>query len=174
MLYLILIALLPVVHELGHELTARKFGVSLRWSFEWGKIGSVPIPRFVFDFETDNATARKWIKLAGFLAEGAFAILAGLFLPGLRAPARTACVRPSLCALDSPVVSMGNHQRRPKESRLEKRLCSAANRADVVIFRELQKFTQSHCAHLRTAYTATCGSARRAAGRTGPEGRARR
>ena len=81
MFYLILIALLPVVHELGHELTARKFGVSLRWSFEWGKIGSVPIPRFVFDFETDNATARKWIKLAGFLAEGAFAILAGLFLP---------------------------------------------------------------------------------------------
>ena len=81
MLYLILIALLPVVHELGHELTARKFGVPLRWSFEWGKIGSVPIPRFVFDFETDNATARKWIKLAGFLAEGAFAILAGLFLP---------------------------------------------------------------------------------------------
>ena len=75
MLYLILIALLPVVHELGHELTARKFGVPLRWSFEWGKIGSVPIPRFVFDFETDNATARKWIKLAGFLAEGAFAIL---------------------------------------------------------------------------------------------------
>lgn len=81
MFYLILIALLPVVHELGHELTARKFGVTLRWSFEWGKIGSVPIPRFVFDFETDNATARKWIKLAGFLAEGAFAILAGLFLP---------------------------------------------------------------------------------------------
>jgi len=74
------IILIPLVHELGHWLAARLFGSRLSFTFEWGKLGPIPVPRWTWMWpdlvSSDWMSGRNKLKLvclAGFGLE--FAIL---------------------------------------------------------------------------------------------------
>lgn len=61
---MILFAMLPIIiHELGHELMAKKNGIKLKWEMKF--------PRLVWTYNSTNisATVQKEIKLAGFKFE---------------------------------------------------------------------------------------------------------
>lgn len=73
-------ALMPIViHELGHFVAAFLFTQEkLSFRFEWGKLGFVPVPRWIWDFpKKANAEQKKAIAQAGFV----FEIAAIAFMP---------------------------------------------------------------------------------------------
>ena len=63
----------PLVHELGHWLAALAFGSRLSFTFEWGKLGPIPVPRWTWRWPDVTPLQLKVICLAGFGME--FAIL---------------------------------------------------------------------------------------------------
>ena len=74
------VLLIPLVHELGHYLAALAFGSRLRFRFEWGRLGPIPVPRWTWQWPDlvssdwmSGRTKLKIICLAGFGLE--FAIL---------------------------------------------------------------------------------------------------
>ena len=69
----------PLVHELGHWLAARLFGSRLRFTFEWGKLGPIPVPRWTWRWPDVPKWQLRIICLAGFGLE--FAILPWMPLP---------------------------------------------------------------------------------------------
>jgi len=73
------ILLIPLVHELGHWLAARLFGASLRFTFEWGRLGPIPVPRWTWAFPDVPKWQLRIICLAGFGLE--FALIPFMPLP---------------------------------------------------------------------------------------------
>ena len=67
------ILLIPLVHELGHYVAALAFGSRLRFAFEWGKLGPIPVPRWTWRWPDVTKSQLRIICLAGFGLE--FAIL---------------------------------------------------------------------------------------------------
>ena len=74
------VLLIPIVHEAGHWLAARLFGASLTFTFEWGRLGPIKVPRWTWRWpdlvSSDWMSGRNKLKLvclAGFGLE--FAIL---------------------------------------------------------------------------------------------------
>jgi hypothetical protein len=60
------------VHEGGHYAVARLFGKRLKFSFAWGELWVLPIPRFTWGmplFFANEGWKRKAVALAGFGAE---------------------------------------------------------------------------------------------------------
>jgi membrane-associated protease RseP (regulator of RpoE activity) len=60
------ILLIPLIHELGHWLVARLFGASLHFTFEWGKLGPIPVPRWTWRWPDVTKSQLRIICLAGF------------------------------------------------------------------------------------------------------------
>ena len=67
------VLLIPLVHELGHYVAALAFGSRLRFTFEWGKLGPIPVPRWTWRWPDVTKSQLRIICLAGFGLE--FAIL---------------------------------------------------------------------------------------------------
>jgi hypothetical protein len=63
------VLLIPIVHELGHWLAARLFGSRLRFTFEWGKLGPVPVPRWTWRWPDVSRAKLRIICHAGFALE---------------------------------------------------------------------------------------------------------
>jgi len=60
------VLLIPLIHELGHWLAARLFGSRLSFRFEWGRLGKIPIPRWVWYWPDVPKWQLKIICLSGF------------------------------------------------------------------------------------------------------------
>ena len=73
------VLLIPLVHELGHWLAARLFGSRLSFTFEWGKLGPIPVPRWTWRWPDVTKSQLRIICLAGFGLE--FALIPFMPLP---------------------------------------------------------------------------------------------
>ncbi len=73
-----------VVHELGHFLAAALCGERIAFRFGWGRIGPIPVPRFLWNMPDVGVKKARFIAQSGFLAELAWGILcAALFRAGI-------------------------------------------------------------------------------------------
>lgn len=74
--------LTPVVHEAGHWAAARCLGHKLHWYFRKGKIGPLPIPRFLWDMPDGSSKEhRRAVAQSGFLAEFVWGVFCLLLSP---------------------------------------------------------------------------------------------
>ena len=60
------VLLVPIVHEVGHFIVAKIFGQTLKFRFEWGKLGPIPIPRWTWKHPDVKEWQLKIICIAGF------------------------------------------------------------------------------------------------------------
>ena len=60
------VLLVPIIHEAGHFITAKIFGQTLNFNFEWGKLGPIPIPRWTWNHPEVKEWQLKAICAAGF------------------------------------------------------------------------------------------------------------
>ena len=60
------VLLIPLIHELGSWLAARLFGSRLSFTFEWGKLGPIPVPRWTWRWPDVTKRQLRIICLAGF------------------------------------------------------------------------------------------------------------
>lgn len=60
------VLLIPLIHEFGHWLAALAFGSRLSFTFEWGKLGPIPVPRWTWRWPDVERWKLRIICLAGF------------------------------------------------------------------------------------------------------------
>ena len=60
------VLLIPLIHELGHWLAALACGSRLRFTFEWGRLGPIPVPRWTWRWPDVTKSQLRIICLAGF------------------------------------------------------------------------------------------------------------
>lgn len=82
--YLILAVVLAfVAHEGGHFAAALCFGARLQFSFAWGRLWKIPVPRGVWRMPDLEPWRQRVVALAGFGAEFAFVPVLYALAPGL-------------------------------------------------------------------------------------------
>ncbi len=65
--YIPWIILPAIIHELGHFITAKIFGYTIKFNFELGKIGPIPVPRWTWKVPNfDKRYKEVLVRLAGF------------------------------------------------------------------------------------------------------------
>lgn len=66
----LIFAVLPVlIHEGGHFLAALAFGKRLQFRFSWGRLGPVPVPRWIWQWPQVDRWKLRVICHAGFALE---------------------------------------------------------------------------------------------------------
>lgn len=63
----------PLVHELAHYIAALLVGGRISFRFEWGHLGPVPIPRWLWSWPDLSRGKLRIVCQAGFVAELALA-----------------------------------------------------------------------------------------------------
>lgn len=82
-LFEVLCALLfaMLFHEGGHYVVAKLFGYTLHFTFEFGKILFIPVPRGVWEMPDTDRWKQRCIALAGFVCEFLASILFAFLCP---------------------------------------------------------------------------------------------
>lgn len=57
------------IHELGHSIAALLIGGRVEFTFAWGKLGPIKVPRWTWTWPEATKVQLRFICQAGFLAE---------------------------------------------------------------------------------------------------------
>jgi hypothetical protein len=58
-----------IIHEGGHYAAALRFGRRLKFTFTWGRLWKIPVPRYVWDMPEMERMQQVHVALAGFVTE---------------------------------------------------------------------------------------------------------
>ena len=58
-----------IVHELGHSIAAILIGGRLEFTFAWGKLGPLKVPRWIWAWGSWTKAQTRFVCQAGFLLE---------------------------------------------------------------------------------------------------------